>query len=115
MHRRKHRDPDTLRQRNMIQMKEQKETSEKELNKMEIINLPDKEFKVMVLKIFMGFERKVDELSEYFKKDIENVKKKQSKLKYTIIKMKNTLEGINSRVDDVEQISDVEDRVVESN
>lgn len=29
--------------------------------------------------------------------------------------MKNTLERIMSTVDDVEQISDVEDRVVESN
>lgn len=44
-------------------MKEQDDTSEKELSKMEIINLPDKEFKVVDLKMFMGFERKVDELS----------------------------------------------------
>lgn len=45
----------------------------------------------------------------------ENIKKDQSELK-NIIKeiLKNTLEGINSRLEDTEeQISDPEDRVVE--
>lgn len=40
-------------------MKERDETSERELSKMEIINLPDKEFKVTVLNMLMGFERKL--------------------------------------------------------
>ena len=31
----------------------------------------------------------------------------------TITEMKNTLEGINSRITEVEQISDLEDRMVE--
>ena len=39
------------RQRNMAQMKEQIETPEKELNKMEISNLSDAEFKTMVLRM----------------------------------------------------------------
>ena len=43
------------RQRNMFQMKEQKETPEKELNKMEISNLSDAEFKQWLL----GCSRKV--------------------------------------------------------
>lgn len=46
---------------------------------------------------------------------MENIKKDQSELK-DIIKeiLKNTLEGINSRLEDAEeQISDLEDRVVE--
>jgi len=37
------------RKRNIFQMKEQGETSEKELNEMEISNLHYKEFKVMVI------------------------------------------------------------------
>ena len=39
------------RQRNMAQMKEQKTTPEKELNKMEITNLSDTEFKIQVIKM----------------------------------------------------------------
>ena len=40
------------RQRNMSQMKEQDKTTAKKLNEMEISNVPDKEFKAMVIKIF---------------------------------------------------------------
>ena len=35
--------------RNMFQMKEQNKTSGKNLNEMEISNLPDKEFKVIII------------------------------------------------------------------
>lgn len=38
-------------QRNVFQMKEQDKTSEKQLNKIEISNLPDKMFKVMVINL----------------------------------------------------------------
>ena len=48
------------RQRNMTQMKEQIKTPEKELNKMEISNLSDAEFKTLVV-------RMLRELSEDFK------------------------------------------------
>ena len=47
------------RQRNMAQMKEQKKTLEKELNKMEISNLSDAEFKPLVIRI-------LKELTGYF-------------------------------------------------
>ena len=49
------------RQRNMAQMKEQNKTQEKELNKMEIINVSDTEFKTL-------FIRTLKELSEEHKK-----------------------------------------------
>ena len=38
----------------MFQTKEQDKTSEEELSKVEISNLPDKEFKVMTIKILMN-------------------------------------------------------------
>ena len=46
-------------QRNMLQMKEQNKTPEKELNKMKTSNLPDAEFKTLVLRI-------LKELTGYF-------------------------------------------------
>lgn len=55
-------------------MKEQNEISEKELNKMEINNPPDAEFKTLVMRMFNEFKRIVDELSDNFKKEIENIK-----------------------------------------
>ena len=39
------------RQGNMVQMKEQIKTPEKELNKMEVSNLPDAEFKTLVIRL----------------------------------------------------------------
>ena len=47
------------RQRNMAQVKEQIKTPEKELNKMDISNLSDAEFKTLVIKM-------LKELSGYF-------------------------------------------------
>ena len=40
----------------MLQTKEQDKISEKEQNKMEISNLPDKEFQVRVIKILAGLD-----------------------------------------------------------
>lgn len=47
-------------QRNMFQMRAQDNTSEKDLIEMEISNLPDREFKAMVLNILRGL-RKIEE------------------------------------------------------
>lgn len=47
----------------MLHMKEQDKTSKKKLlHEMKISSLPNKEFKVMVLKMLTGLERRVDEL-----------------------------------------------------
>ena len=68
------------RQRNMAQLKEQNKTPEKELNEMEISNLSDAEFKILVI-------RMLKELSE----DLNSTKKIQSETKNTLIKIKNKL------------------------
>ena len=50
-------------------MKEQDKTSGKILNEMQINNLSDKVFKVMVIKIFTEFGRTMDKHSENFNKE----------------------------------------------
>ena len=51
-----------------------------------------------------------------FKKDLEEIKKSQSKMNNSINEIKNTLEGTNSRTTEAEdRISEVEDRMVEIN
>lgn len=37
--------------------------------------MPDKEFKVMSIKMLTGLERRVKELGETFKREIKNIKK----------------------------------------
>ena len=52
IHRNKHQEAAKMsRQRNMAQMKEQIKTPEKELNKMEISNMSDAEFKTLVTRM----------------------------------------------------------------
>ena len=65
---------------------------------MEISNLSDAEFITLVLNM-------LKELSE----DLSSMKKTQSAVKGTHIKIKNNLQGIYSRVDETEnQINDLE-------
>ena len=93
------------RQRNMAQMKEQIKTPEKELNKMEISNLSNAEFKALVI-------RMLKELSE----DLNRIKKIQSGKKYTLIKIKNNLQENNSRVDEAKnQINNWENKEAKNN
>ena len=70
-------------------MKEQNKTPEKELNKMEISNLSDAEFKTLLI-------RMLKELSE----DLNSIKKIQSEMKDTRAEIKNNLQGNNSRVNE---------------
>ena len=68
------------RQRNTAQTKEQIKTPEKELNKMEISNLSEAEFKTLVT-------RMLKEPSE----DLKSIKKTQSEMKFTLREIKINL------------------------
>uniref|UniRef100_A0A9L0RHC6 L1 transposable element RRM domain-containing protein n=1 Tax=Equus caballus TaxID=9796 RepID=A0A9L0RHC6_HORSE len=58
--------------------------------------------------------RRLDEHSELVNKVLENIKKNQSEVKNTIREMRNSLEGLNSRVEDTEEhISALDERLEE--
>ena len=106
------------RQGTMYQMKEQDKTPEKQLNEVEIGNLPEKEFRIMIVKMIQDLgkrmEAKIEKMQEMFNKDLEELKNKQTEMNNTITEMKNTLEGIKNRITEAEErISDLEDRIVE--
>ena len=89
----------------MAQMKEQIKTPEKELNKMEISNLSDAEFKTQDL-------RMLTELSE----DLNSIKKTQAEMKDILIEIKNNSQGINSGVDKAKnQINDLGHKEAKNN
>ena len=102
----------------MSQMKEQDKTPEKQRNEVEIGNLPEKEFRIMIAKMSQDLrkrmEAKIERMQEMFNKDLEELKNKQTEMNNTITEMKNTLEGTNNRITEAEErISDLEDRMVE--
>ena len=101
------------RQRAIYQMKEQDKTPEKQLNEVEIGNLPEKEFRIMIVKMIQDLrkrmEAKIEKMQEMFNKDLE-LKNKQTEMNNTVTEMKTILEGINSRITEAEEwISDLED------
>ena len=63
------------RQRAMYQRKEQDKTLEKQLNEVEIGNLPEKEFRIMIVKMIQDpgnrMEVKIEKMQEIFNKDRE--------------------------------------------
>ena len=83
-------------QRALYQMKEQDKTPEKQLNEVEIGNLPEKEFRIMIVKMIQdlrkGMEAKIKKIQEMFNKDLEELKNKQTEMNNTITEMKPTLE-----------------------
>ena len=71
---------------------------------MEIGNLPEKEFRIMIVKMIQYLGKTMEKMQEMFTKKLKN---KQTE-------MNNTLEGINSRITKGEEwINDLEDRMVE--
>ena len=59
----------------MYQMKKQDKTPEKQLNEVDIGNLPEKEFRLMIVKMIQDLgkwmEAKIEKVQEIFNKDLE--------------------------------------------
>ena len=95
-------------------MKEQGENPPDQTNEEEIGSLPDKEFRVMIVKMIQNLEKRMVKIQDTFNKDLEELKNKQTVMNNTINEIKNSLEGIKSRTTEAEeQISDREDKIVE--
>ena len=58
-------------------MKEQDKITEKQLNEVEIGNLPQKEFKIMMVKMIQDLRKRMEKMLETFTKDLEELKNKQ--------------------------------------
>ena len=95
-------------------MKEQIRNTDVQIYKEEIGKLPEKEFRIMIVKIIKNLENKMEKMQESINKDLEELKNKHTETNNTITEIKNTLEGINSRISEAEgQIGELEDKMVE--
>ena len=81
-------------QKVMSQMKGQDRTPEKQLNEVGTGNIPEKEFRIMIVKMIQGLVKTVEKMQELFTKDLQELKKKQTE-------MNNPLEGIQRRITEV--------------
>ena len=93
-------------------MKEQTWNTEVQINE-EIGKFPEKEFRIMIVKMIKNLENKMEKMQESVNKDLEELNNKHIETNNTITEIKNTLEGINSRISEAEQISELEAKMVE--
>ena len=68
----------------------------------------------MIVKVIQNLGNRMEKIKEMLNKDLEELKSKNTMMSNTINEIKNSLEGIKSRITEAEEwISDVEDTVVE--
>ena len=63
-------------QKVISQMKTQDKISEKQLNKEEIGNLPEKEFRIVIVKMIQDLRKTRENMQKMFTKDLEELKKR---------------------------------------
>ena len=107
------------RQRNIQQVKEHDKCPPNQTKEEEIRSLPEKEFRLMIVKMIQNLENKmelqinsletrIEKMQEMFNKDLEEIKESQSIMNNAKNEIKNTLEGTNSRIKEAEdRISEV--------
>ena len=89
--------------RNISQMKEQTRNTEVQINENETGKLPEKEFRIMIVKMIKNLESRMKKMQESINKELEELKYKHTETNNTITEIKNTLEGINSRISEAEE------------
>ena len=96
------------RQTNTQQVKEHDKCPPNQTKEEEIGSLPEKEFRIMIVKMIQNLEDKmelkinsletrIEKMPKMFNKDLEEIKKSQSIMNNAINEIKNTLEGTTSR------------------
>ena len=84
-------------------MKEQGKNPPDQTNEEEIGSLPEKEFRVMIVKMIQNLGNRMEKIQETFNMHLEELKSKQPMMNTTINEIKNSLEGINSRKNEAEE------------
>ena len=68
----------------------------------------------MIVKLIQNLGNIMKKIQETYNKDLEELKSKQTMMNNTLNAIKNSLEGINSRIKEAEEwISDLEDKILE--
>ena len=99
------------RQRNIQQIKEQGKNPPDQTNEKEIGSLPEKEFRIMIVNMIQNLGNRIEKIKEMFNRDLEELKGKETMMNNTINEIKNSLEGISSRITEAEErINDLEDK-----
>ena len=84
-------------------MKEQTRNTDVQINEAEIGKPPEKEFRIIIVKMIKNLENKMEKMQESINRDLEELKNKHTETYNTIAEIKNILNGINSRISEAEE------------
>ena len=76
-------------QRNTAQMKERTKNTEVQINEEEIGKLPQKEFRIVTVKMIKNLENRMEKMQESINKDPEELNNKHTEMNSTITEIKN--------------------------
>ena len=88
------------RQRNTTQMKEQTRNTEVQMNEEEIGKSPEKEFRIMIVKMIKNLESKMEKMLESINKDLEelNIQRQTTQLlKLKILQKESIVEYLKQK------------------
>ena len=69
-------------------MREQGKNSQYQINEEEISKLPEKEFRIMIVKMIKNLDNKMEKMQESINKDLEELKNKHAKTNTIITEIK---------------------------
>ena len=93
-------------------MDEQEKAMARDPGKTNISNIADTEFKAMIIRILTGLEKRVEDMSETLNTEIRN---NIAEIKGSINKMRNMLDGMNSKREEEQEINDLQDKGMKIN
>ena len=73
--------------RDTVQMKEQTRNTRVQINEEEIGKLPEKEFRIMIVKMIKTLENKMEKMQDSINKDLEELKSKHTKTQLLKLKL----------------------------
>ena len=76
------------RQRNTTRMKEQTRNTEVQINEEEISKLPEKEFRIMIVKMIKDLEIRMEKMQESILKDLEKLKNNNAEKTTQLLQLK---------------------------
>ena len=79
---------------NTTQRKEKNRNTEVQINEEEI---PEKEFRIMIVKMIKNLENKMEKIQESINKDLKELKNKHTVTRNIITEIKNTVDRSNSQ------------------
>ena len=77
-------------------MEEQTRNTEVQINEEEIGKIPEKEFRIMMVKMIKNLDNKMEKMQESINKDLEVLKTKHTETNNTITEIKNTFSSVHS-------------------